>query len=555
MGRYLRWQAVIAILGIILLAALLRYTAYNFTSVTVPDRGGTLVEGVAGNPQYLNPLLSQYNQVDAVLCALLFNGLTRLDEQGNVVPDLAESVTVSPEGLTYDFRLRSGLYWHDGAPVTAADVLYTVGAMQAEEFPGVSWLSTLWRAVEVSAPEGPEGLAVRFTLQEAFAPFLDYTTIGLLPAHLWDVVPVAQMMSSQLNTRPVGTGPFEVSQITATRAELTANPRYHGPAPYLAGLTVRFYPDHQSLLPAYDRGEIDAVSQLWPEELPGSAQRTDLKLFSAPVAGYTLVYLNLQNPNLPFFKEAPVRQALLYALDRQKLVDAVLNGQGLVAHTPVLPGTWAYDAEVRQYGHDPARARQLLDEAGWVDSDGDGVRDREGARLAFVLLGNDGPMIEAIAAAWAEIGVQAMAQTVSLPGLTADFLVPRTFDAALVHWELSGDPDPYPLWHSTQATTGQNYAGWEDRQADEAIEIARALTDRTLRRGLYLQFQRTFAEEVPALLLYYPVYTYGVRDKIHDVQIGPLNSPGDRFRSLATWYIVTKRVTVGSTNPRLDNAR
>ena len=161
MGRYLRWQAAIALLGIILLAALLRYTAYNFTSVTVPERGGTLVEGVAGNPQYLNPLLSQYNQVDGVLGALLFNGLTRLDERGNVVPDLAESFVVSPDGLTYDFRLRSGLYWHDGLPVTAADVLYTIGAMQAEAFPGVTWLSTLWRAVEVSAPEGPEGLAIR----------------------------------------------------------------------------------------------------------------------------------------------------------------------------------------------------------------------------------------------------------------------------------------------------------------------------------------------------------------------------------------------------------
>ena len=144
MGRYLRWQAVIAILGIALLAALLRYTAYNFTSVTVPDRGGELVEGMAGNPQFLNPLLSQYNQVDGVLVNLLFNGLTRLDERGNVTPDLAETMTISPDGLTYDFKLRSGLYWHDGAPVTAADALFTAQAMQADDFPGMAWLRELW---------------------------------------------------------------------------------------------------------------------------------------------------------------------------------------------------------------------------------------------------------------------------------------------------------------------------------------------------------------------------------------------------------------------------
>jgi peptide/nickel transport system substrate-binding protein len=260
LGRYLRWQAIIAILGIALLVALLRYTAYNFTSVTVPDKGGTLVEGMAGNPQYLNPLLSQYNQVDAVLCTLLFNGLTRLDQRGDVLPDLAESFAVSPDGLVYDFRLRNGLYWHDGVAVTAGDVLHTVGMMQDTSFPGVSWLSTLWRAVEVTAPEGPDGLAIRFTLEEAYAPFLDYTTIGLLPAHLWEKVPVEDMMASQLNTRPVGTGPFLLTSITATHAELVPNSTFYGPRPYLEGMTIRFYPDHQSLLPAYDRGEIDAVS-------------------------------------------------------------------------------------------------------------------------------------------------------------------------------------------------------------------------------------------------------------------------------------------------------
>ncbi|MGQ9767147.1 MAG: ABC transporter substrate-binding protein [Anaerolineae bacterium] len=553
MGRYLRWQAVIALLGILLLAALLRYSAYNFTSVIVPERGGTLVEGIAGNPQYLNPLLSQYNQVDEELCALLFNGLTRLDERGNVVPDLAESFTVSPDGLTYDFRLRSGLYWHDGVPVTAADVLFTVAAMQAEDFPGVSWLRTFWQTVTVSAPDGPDGLAIRFQLQQPLASFLDYTAIGLLPAHLWEKVPVAEMMASQFNTRPVGTGPFQLMQITATRAELAVNSRYHGPTPYLTDIKFRFYPDHQSLLPAYDRGEIDAISWIWPEDIAEASKRQDLELFTAPLAGYTLVYLNLQNVNVPFFQETAVRQALLYALDRQALLDKLENGQGVVAHTPILPGSWAYEADIKQYSFNPEEARRLLKEAGWTDSDGDGVREREGIPLRFVLLGKEQAWLEALSSAWAAIGVQAVPQAVTLAGLTRDFLAPRTFDAAMVSWKLSGDPDPYPLWHSTQAQNGQNFGGWSNRQADEAIEQARTIYDRESRRNHYAQFQRVFAEEVPALLLYYPTYTYGVRAKIHNVQIGPLNSPADRYRSIADWYIVTKRITVNSS--RLDSSR
>ena len=543
---------MIALLGIILLAALLRYAAYNFTTVTVPDRGGTFVEGIVGNPQYLNPLFSHFNQVDETLCALLFSGLTRLDEQGNVVPDLAESWTVSSDGLTYDFRLRSGLAWHDGAALTAADVLYTADALQDPGFPGLSDLGALWRTVKAAAPDGPAGLTVRFTLKQPLASFADYTTIGLLPAHLWERVPITQMLSSQLNTRPIGAGPYQLTQITATRAEMTANPRYHGATPYLTGLTFRFYPDYQSLLPAFDRGEIDGVSYIAPDDMTAAGKRQDLQLLSAPLSGYTLIYLNLQNPNTPFFKEKAVRQALLYALDRQMLIDTVLFGQGLAAHTPILPGVWAYDSETPRYAYDLEQARRLLDEAGWKDSDGDGVRDQGGVKLAFILLGDSQPLLDAIATAWARIGVQAAARAVSLPGLTADFLTPRNFDAAVVHWELPGDPDPYPLWHSTQVKDGQNYAGWSLRVADEAIEKARAVTDRGARRGYYSVFQRIFAAETPALLLYHPVYTYGVRAKVHDVQIGPLNTPADRFRGIANWYIVTRRITVGSQPLELD---
>jgi peptide/nickel transport system substrate-binding protein len=543
---------LIALLGIALLAALLRYAAYNFTTVTVPDKGGVYVEGVAGSVQHLNPLLSQYNQVDALLVSLLFNGLTQLDEQGNVVPDLAEGWVASPDGRTYDFRLRPGLSWHDGAPVAAADVLYTVGAMQADDFPGVPWLRTLWKAVKVEAPDGPDGLAVRFTLEQPLPSFLDYTTIGLLPAHLWERVPVAEMDASQLNTRPVGTGMWQLAQLTATRADLAANPRYFRGTPYLAELAFRFYPDHQSLLPAYDRKEIDGISTVWPNEIAGATKRADLQLFSAPLSGYTVIYLNQGNPNVAFLQDTAVRQALLYALDRQALIDTVLYGQGVVAHSPFLSGTWAYDPQVSKYAPDLEKAGRLLDEAGWRLPAGGGAREKDGKKLAFILVGDDPQLLGAIAAAWARVGVDAAVQPVTLSGLTTDFLAPRSFDAAVVHWELAGDPDPYPLWHSTQIKDGQNYGGWNDRATDEAIEQARAVTDVTARKNYYSQFQRIFASEVPALLLYYPVYTCGVRDKVRGVQIGPLNEPSDRFRNVTDWYIVTRRITVGSQSSKFD---
>lgn len=546
----MRWQVLIAFLGLVLLVGLLGYSAYSFTTEVVPTAGGTYVEGLAGSPQAINPLFCQLNEADRDLCHLIFEGLTALDEKGNVVPRLAERWEISPDGLKYTFYLRKDVFWHDGAPFDADDVLYTINALKDPEFPGLPDLANLWRTVTV---EKIDAHTVTFTLVEPFAPFLDYTTLGLLPAHLWAKVPAALLEKSQLNAQPIGTGPFRVAEVSAEWVRLEPNPYWRGRAPYLTNLEFRFFPDHRSLLPAFEEGLIDGLGHIAPDDVATAASLDDLTLYSAPLAGYTMVLLNLNSPNVPFFQDKAVRQALLYALDRQQLLDTVLAGQGLVAHSPILPGTWAYDEQVSQYHVDLKTANALLDAAGWQDSDGDGIRDRGGRALEFVLLSNDLPPnpaeAEFIAQAWAKIGVRAVPQAVTFAGLVSDFLVPRNYDAMLLHWELPGDPDPYPLWHSTQINSGQNYAGWNNRRADELIEQARGISNREQRRELYVQFQQIFAEEVPALLLYYPVYTYGIRNKVKAVQIGPLNEPGDRFRTIADWYIVTKRITTRQRVP------
>ncbi len=547
MGRYVRWQVAIALLGIASLSTLLAYSAYSFTTVLVPDRGGTFREGVVGSAQYINPLLCHYNDVDQDLCALVFRGLTRLDEQGRAVPDLAgELPQIAPDGLAYTFRLRPGLTWQDGAPITADDVAFTVRLMQDPEFPGVPFLGELWRMVQV---EKLDDLTVRFTLTQPFTPFLDYTTIGLLPRHLWGNIPAEQMMQSQLNSNPVGNGPFQVIEVSADHVRLEPNPRDQGATPYITALEFRFYPNYPSLYDAFERGEIEGVSRILPQDLGWAEARTDLEIFSAPMSGYVIVLLNLKNPNLPFLQDKAVRQALLYALDRQQLVDEELAGQGMVAHSPFMPYSWAYNPNIKHYSRDLEQARRLLEQAGYVDTNGDGIREKDGVPLRLILLSDDEPvrqhLAEAISRAWREIGVEAKPQAVSFTGLISDFVYPRQFDAAILSWELSGDPDPYPLWHSTQAADGgQNYSGWANQEADQLLEQARSIVNPEERKALYYRFQDIFAEEVPGLLLYYPVYTYGVSNKVHNVEIGPLNKPSDRFRTLARWYMNTRRVTL-----------
>lgn len=546
LGQHLRWQVVLALAGILLLVSLLGISTASVATVRVPDQGGVFREGVAGNPRDMNPLLCG-SDVDKDLCSLLYRGLTRVDKNGRVVPDLAESWSVTNDGTDYTFRIKPEQYWHDGQPVTVEDVLFTIGVLQSPEVFGLPDLTALWRSVRM---ERLDEMTVRFVLSEPFTPFLDYTSIGLLPQHIFSGSSPSSLTTAELPSAiPVGTGPLRYVTSGANFIRFEPNPFYSESTPYLSALEFRFYPDSPSLFAAFQADEIDGVRRILPSDVDEASNLDEMQLFSSTESLYLNVVLNLNSPDLPFFQEKTVRQALLYGLDRQALIDDVAAGQGRVAHSPLMPENWAYNNNVVQYSYDPERAARLLDEAGWIDSNGDGVRDKNGRPLQFLLYGPNGgtqeQILNKVAEDWMAIGVRAAPTPVTLTGLMADFVVPRQFEAALLIWDLSGDPDPYPLWHSLQAEGGgQNFGGWRNERVDEVLREARAINDQEARRQLYAEFQTIFADEVPAILLYYPIYTYGVSDRVHNVQLGSINDPSDRFRTFADWYIVTKRVPI-----------
>jgi peptide/nickel transport system substrate-binding protein len=540
----MRWQVVIAVLALLLILVVTGYTAYNTSTILVPDYGGTYVEGIAGNPRYINPLLSAYNDVDRDLAALVFNGLTVADEHGQILPDLADTWEISADHLSYTFHLRTDVRWHDGTPFTADDVIFTVDLLRAPDYAGPLQAAELWRTVKV---ERLDSHTVRFTLSEPFAPFLHYTTVGLLPAHVLKGVSAKQLPDHPFNLHPTGTGPFKVQEITAQRALLLPNEDYYAGRPYLDKIEVLFYPDYPSVLAAYERGEVDGLGRVPSEYLAEAMAAGSLRLYSASLSGCALVFLNLERP---VFQEVEVRQALLWAIDRQKIIDQILDGQALAADGLVPPFSWAYEADVARYAYDPPRARALLDQAGWKDEDGDGVREKGELELSFALLTNDDAtrikVINELTRQWAEIGVRAVPQTAGVAGVVRDFLVPREYDAIFYDWQrLPTDPDPYPQWHSTQGLgTGQNFAGYSSEQADLIMEEARRTTDPERRGALYREFQRILAEDVPALPLYYPVYTYAVDERVQGVQVGPMWDTPDRFRTILQWYAATRRLMV-----------
>jgi peptide/nickel transport system substrate-binding protein len=579
LSKYIRWQALLTILGIALIAAVLFTVAPRRESMVsrsssgttvVQVRGGTYIEGIAGYPRLINPLFSHENDVDRDLCALVFEGLTRVNERNDMVPLLAQSWQVSDDGLIYTFALRDSVRWQDGEPFTADDVVFTVGLLQSKDLPRFSPFSDLWRSVDVTRVDTH---TVQFRLLEPYAPFLGFTTIGLLPEHVLGDVPVAELDQHSFNYAPVGTGLFRVEAQASTPEQivLSSNP-YHRlwGETMLDRIEFRFYPSYEHVFAAYEEGEVMGVSRILAEDMERARSNPDLQLLSARLSGLSLVLMNLRNPETLFFQDQLVRQALLYALDRQGLIEEVLGGQGLVLHSPIMPQSWAYDPNVKKYPYDPEQAIALLEEAGWVLPDPNQatlnglsaedaqVRTKMDQRFEFTLLTNDVPdrvaLARAIAAQWTKIGARVNVQAVSLSELMLDHLGPRAFDAALVQWKLPPDPDPYPLWHSTQTEgAGQNYCGFVDRDADEAIEVARLMNDHGRRAELYSQFQGVFVEHVPAILLYQPIYTYGLDWQVRNPQIAPMPDPSGRFSSVSRWAVLEKEVTLTDLNDQVGD--
>jgi peptide/nickel transport system substrate-binding protein len=550
------------LLFIILGVAAIAFLVYQFivprNTVVVPAEGGTYIEGVAGTPKHINPLLCQLNEADRDLCSLVFRGLTQLNEAGEATPALAETWNISDNGITYTFKLREDARWEDGAPVTADDIVFTTGLLREQGYPGRRDIGDLWKQVTVNRLDDR---TVEFALQQPFAPFIDYTAIGLLPSHILSGTAAAQLDKIPFNQQPKGNGPWRVAEVNTSGGRITSvglepSPSYAGPKPKIGRLVMRYYPTSQAVLDAYRNGDVDGMANLLPEDATKAEVQTDATLYAMPQSRFVSLMFNMrQDSGAPALAELPVRQALMYALDRDALIRDVLAGQGVRGEAPFIPGTWAFDTSVPMRGHDLARAKQLLQNAGYslttVAPSNIEVWQKDGEPIAFTLLtpetGIYPRVAEAVAKQWRELGVQVT--VVPVRNIVKNFLATKQFQVALTETLLDGDPDPYPMWHESQGNAGQNFTGWSNTEASTLLEAARITTDRARRFEAYKQFGQKFMDDIPALVLYYPTYEYFVSPRVKNVQVAPIVYPSDRLRSLNDWLINTRRVLLNDVTP------
>ena len=556
--KKLRWQLIIIFLTGLVVGVLLlgEQPAAQPNQAPQPVRGGIYTEALVGSMQRLNPILDYNNNVDHDINRLIFSGLLRFDDRGLAQLDMAEAYGVSRDGTLYNFTLQKGMHWQDGQPVTTDDVLFTIDLMRKGGTIVPADLQALWKDVKAVRLSDT---TLQFQLPEPYAPFLDYLTFGILPKHLLNNLTFDQVASAPFNLKPVGSGPYRFDHLMVENGQITglvlmAWDQYYGKKPYVEQIVFRFYPDGTAALQAYNDGAVQGISEITPEILQASLAETNLSIYTGRKPQLSMVLFNLKNQDKTFLQDADVRRALFMGINRQRIINQVLDGQAVLANGPILPGTWAYYDGLQTQDFDPEGAKNLLKQAGYVlASETDTVRTKDKVALNFTLLYPGDDLHKSIAVAiqkdWANLNVQADLEPVPYDQLINDRLGQRAYDAALVDLNLSRtpDPDPYPFWDQAQAATGQNYTQWDSRVASEYLEQARIEVDLTERTRLYRDFQVVFDEDLPAIPLYYPVYSYAVDKGVQGVRMGPLFDTSDRFDTILDWFFAVKRTTSAPT--------
>ncbi len=366
------------------------------------------------------------------------------------------------------------------------------------------------------------------------------------------------MIDHPYNLQPIGTGPFSFDRFIVVDGEivsisLVSFQDFYGQAPYLERVEFRFYENSRDAMDAYIAGEIQGLGQIDPPIFNEVLDSPQLNMHTSRLPRISLVFLNTKHNEKTYLGEKKFRQALMLSVNRQWIINYALQGQGLIPSGPIIPATWAHSESLESLPFDPGSAARLLDELGWEIPAGASpgtieyqrIKDDQLLSLELIYSNNPTHMIvaEMLKSSWESVGIQVELKEVESESLLKDHLEPRDFEAVITEIDLSRspDPDPYPFWHDSQTETGQNYGGFTDRNISIWLEQARVNPDFGRRADLYRNFQHRFQDLVPALLLYYNVYSYAIDAQVQGVTVGPLYDPSDRFRNIVNWYLLTRR--------------
>jgi peptide/nickel transport system substrate-binding protein len=515
-----------------------------------PAAGGTYTEGILGAFTNANPLYAT-GSVDGSVSRLVFSSLLKYDHNNQLIGDLAESWQLDAQEVTYTVVLKPDLRWHDGRPLTSADVVFTYKTIQNPD--AKSPLITSWQGITV---EAKDERTITFKLPNPLSAFPHSLINGIVPKHLLDGVPSSQLRSIAFNTAlPIGSGPFKWQTIevigdeTTDREErvgLTANENYHFGKPKLQSFVIRAFRDEGKLIESFKNAEIQAAVGL--EAVPDEFRnQPDIQEFSIPLTGEVLVFFRNSHEIL---NDAKLRRALTLAVDTKTIVRNL--GYPLVlANSPLLQSHLGYDKGLAQPGFDQAEAARLLDELGWQKDPETGLRKKGNVPLSFRLYSQStyeyAAVSQALQKQWREVGVDAQVILLSDQDLQSSVISTHNFDALLYGISLGVDPDVFVYWHSSQADPRSqnrlNFSQYRSATADSALEAGRTRSDAAIRAVKYRPFLEAWRNDVPAFALYQPRFLYLVHTPFNGLNTQNMNVGTDRYSNVHDWTIRLQKAT------------
>ena len=540
----------IVLLMVLLLSTILilEYINKSFM-VTVPQRGGSVSIGVVGVPRFINPILAN-GEADLDLVSLVYSGLMRKNSEGVLIPDLASKYEMSENGLTYTFTLKDNLYFQDGKPVTADDIIFTINKVKDSVIK--SPYKVNWDGVTVQKNDEKH---IQFTLKQPFASFLENATIGIMPAHLWDNTPLEL---NDANTNPIGSGPYMISKVSKPSSgiidsyELTPFKKFILGEPYVKNINLHFYQNEDDLVKALVDKKVEDISSITPLNAE-NLKELNYKIESAVLPRVFGLFFN-QNQN-QLFTDKVVVNAINQAIDKDRIVKEVLLGYGVVIDGPIPPNMVEYQApEVATTLQEDTlqKIQNDLAKEGWKPGT-DGFLEKTDkkkkvtAKLAFSISTGNIPELtktaELIQQDLAKIGINTDIKTFETGNLNQNVIRPRKYDALLFGEIISNESDLFAFWHSTQRKDpGLNVAMYTNAKVDKILEEAFVTVDEQERIKKYTQFADEIKKDMPAVFLYSPNFIYIVSKNLKEFKVNNIINPGDLYQNAYLWYTQTENV-------------
>jgi peptide/nickel transport system substrate-binding protein len=495
-----------------------------------PVQGGTAIVSRISDFDAFNQFVSTDYDTSQTMRYMLYMPLVRLDDEMNYTPYLADSMWMPEDGSSISFRVREGLTWHDGTPVTAADVVWSTEMYMNPDlaYANLQYFQFIDRVEKVD----DRTVTFHFTEPHSDAP-MDFTEWEAMPKHLLEDVPAAQMRNAEFNRRPVGNGPFRFVSWTANQdVVFEANPDFVLGRPHLDRVVFRIIPEQTTELTELLTGGIDLVRAIQPAEAARVENSDAARLIAYEARSYTYLAWNTKNP---LFADPAVRRALTMGIDRQQIVDALLYGYAEIATADIMPFQWEFSKELEAWPYDPDRARRLLADAGWSDSNGDGILDKGGRPFRFTLETNQGndlreDIIVIVQSDLRKVGIDVQPRLAEWNSLI-DRLKRKDFEAVVSGWSVDFKFDPT----ETLSCGGgvYNYPSYCNPQADSLSRAALTTLDRALAKPIWDRYQQVIHQDQPYTFLYYLTERLGVSNRLR----GVTGDARGHLVTVAEWWI------------------